>query len=58
MPDDPTKLAQDRQRINLGEDYEVTYWTQQLGVSKERLEQLVRDHGDRVDDIRQALAKR
>jgi hypothetical protein len=58
MPDDPTKLAQDRQRINLGEDYELTYWTQQLGVSKERLEQLVRDHGDRADDIRRALAKR
>jgi hypothetical protein len=58
MPDDPTKLAQDRQRINLGEDYELTYWTQQLGVSKERLEQLVRDHGDRAEDIRRALAKR
>jgi hypothetical protein len=55
MADDPTKQAQDRTRINMSEDYEVAYWTRELGVSKERLERLVREHGDRADDVRRAL---
>jgi hypothetical protein len=57
MADDPTKYAQDRQRINIHQDYEVEYWTEALGVSRERLEQLVKDHGDRADDVRRALGK-
>jgi hypothetical protein len=57
MGDDPTKTAQDRQRINVHQDYEVDYWTKELGVSKERLQQLVNDHGDRADDVRRALGK-
>ena len=28
MSDDKTKLARDRKRIALGEDYEVKYWTE------------------------------
>ena len=57
MADDPQKHAQDRQRINVHQDYELAYWTKELGVSKERLEQLVKDHGDRADDLRRALGK-
>jgi hypothetical protein len=57
MADDPTKTAQDRQRINVHQDYEIEYWTKELGVSKERLQQLVNEHGDRADDVRRALAK-
>jgi hypothetical protein len=57
MADDPTKTAQDRQRINVHQDYEIEYWTKELGVSKERLEQLVNEHGDRADDVRRALGK-
>ena len=57
MSDDPKKEAQDRQRINVHEDYEVQYWTKALGVTKERLEQLVKEHGDRADDVRRALGK-
>jgi hypothetical protein len=57
MTDDPTKTAQDRQRINVHQDYEVDYWTKELGVSKERLKQFVTEHGDRVDDVRRALGK-
>ena len=57
MADDPTKTAQDRQRINLHQDYEIEYWTKELGVSKERLQQLVNEHGDRADDVRRALGK-
>jgi hypothetical protein len=57
MTDDPSKTAQDRQRINVHQDYEVGYWTRELGVSRERLRQLVSEHGDRVDDVRKALGK-
>ena len=57
MTDDPTKTAQDRQRINVHQDYEIDYWTKELGVSKERLRQLVSEHGDRADDVRKALGK-
>lgn len=31
MTDDPTKTAQDRQRINAHQDYEIDYWTRRLG---------------------------
>jgi hypothetical protein len=32
---------QDASRISLSEDREVRYWTKTLGISKERLEELV-----------------
>jgi hypothetical protein len=57
MADDKTKLAADRERINLGEDYEIRYWTEELGVTRERLEQVVREHGDRADAVRRALGR-
>src|SRR5438874_13442166 len=38
MPDDlKQRGAQDRARISMSEDYEVRYWTEALGVSKEQL---------------------
>jgi hypothetical protein len=58
MADDPTKCApQDASRISLKEDHEVRYWTQELGVTKERLEQLVQDHGHSVAAIRKTLGR-
>jgi hypothetical protein len=58
MADDKTKTApQDASRISLNEDYEVQYWTKTLGVSKERLAELVRQHGNSADKVRQALGK-
>lgn len=58
MSDDKTKRGgQDRSRINLSEDYEVRYWTEALGVSRERLEELVRQHGNSAEKIREALGK-
>jgi hypothetical protein len=56
MADDKSNRGEpDRSRINLTEDYEVRYWTQALGVSRERLEELVKRHGSSADVIRQAL---
>jgi hypothetical protein len=47
----------DRARINIHEAYEVEYWTKELGVSPERLRELVGKHGVMAADIRKALGK-
>jgi hypothetical protein len=58
MADDTNaRGGQDRNRINMNEDYEVQYWTEALGVSKERLGELVREHGNSAEKIRAALRK-
>jgi len=58
MADDRTNRGgQDRARINLHEDYEVRYWTKELGVSKDELARLVEQHGSSAERIRQALRK-
>lgn len=56
MSDDKSKRGpQDRSRISMSEEYEVRYWTEALGVSRERLEELVRKHGNSAEKIREAL---
>jgi Protein of unknown function (DUF3606) len=58
MTDDKhNRGGQDRSRINMHEDYEVRYWTQTLGVSKEQLADLVAKHGNSAVRIREALQK-
>jgi len=58
MADDLNERGpQDRSRINLHEDWEVRYWTKSLGVSRERLEQLVREHGNSAEAVRKALTR-
>ena len=49
---------QDRTRINVNEDWEVRYWSKELGVSQDRLRELVRQHGVSADAVRRALGKR
>lgn len=48
---------QDRSRINVHEEWELRYWTQELGVSKERLAELVKEVGPTVAAVRQRLTK-
>lgn len=56
MTDDKNNRGpQDRSRINTSEDYEVRYWTKELGVSAEELKRLVAQHGNSADAIRRAL---
>ena len=45
----------DRKLIAMNEEYEVSYWTQALGVSRERLQQLVNQHGNSAEAVRKAL---
>ena len=48
---------QDASRISLTEEWEVHYWTTALGVSREQLDQLVREHGNSADSVRKALTR-
>jgi len=58
MSDDlKNRGPQDRSRISLTEQWEVDYWTKALGVSRERLEQLVREHGNSTEAVKKALTK-
>ena len=58
MSDDlKNRGPQDRSRISLSEQWEVDYWTKSLGVSRERLEQLVREHGNSTEAVKKALTK-
>jgi hypothetical protein len=47
----------DRARINIHEDHEVRYWTRELGVSREQLEQAVKAVGVMAADVRKHLGK-
>ena len=46
----------DRDRIAMSEDHEVRYWTEALGVSKERLQEAVDAVGSSAAKVRQHLA--
>ena len=48
---------QDRSRINIHEDWEVRYWTEALGVTKEKLAELVKEVGPSANAVRQRLGK-
>ena len=59
MPDNLNERGpQDRTRINVNEDWEVRYWSKELGVSENRLRELVKQHGVSADAVRRALGKR
>jgi hypothetical protein len=59
MADNKSKRGPaDRTRVNLGEDYEVEYWSNHFGISPERLEHLVKKHGVMADEIARALGKK
>jgi len=56
MSDDKTKTGgQDRQRINVHEDYELRDWAQKFGVSPEQLKAAVARVGDRADEVERFL---
>jgi hypothetical protein len=47
----------DASRISLSEDWECFTWSKTLSVSKGRLEELVKDHGNSTKAIHAALGK-
>jgi hypothetical protein len=58
MSDDLGKRGQqDRIRINVHEEHELKYWTQELNVSREELERAVQAVGVMAADVRKHLGR-
>lgn len=56
MADDKTmRSPQDSSRIALGEDYEVRYWTEKFGVSRDHLEEAVKAVGNNASAVERHL---
>lgn len=47
--------GQDRERINVNQDYELRDWSKSLGVTPERLKEAVQAVGDRAEKVREYL---
>jgi hypothetical protein len=47
--------ARDRGRVNVHEDYELRYWTQKWGVTKEQLVQAVQKAGVSAEAVAREL---
>lgn len=58
MADDKTHVGSpDRDRISLGEDYDVRDWMQSIGVSEAELREAVDAVGHSADAVRPYLKK-
>jgi hypothetical protein len=56
MADDKTlRRPQDSSLIAMGEDYEVAYWTDKFGVSREELADAVKAVGNSAEAVGQHL---
>ena len=52
MADDKLNRGEpDRSKINMSEDYEVKYWTEHLGVTKDELQKVVNRVGTLAKDV-------
>lgn len=57
MADNPNlRGGRDRERIALGQEHEVRYWTETLGVTRQELETAVREVGNDAGAVRRRLA--
>jgi hypothetical protein len=48
---------QDRNRIDVHEDYELRYWTEELGVNPDELKSAVQKVGPSAKAVREHLGK-
>ena len=56
MADDLKETGrQDDQRINVDQDHELSYWSQKLGVSRDRLREAVAKAGPMVRNVERHL---
>jgi hypothetical protein len=56
MSDDRSKSqGQDRQRINVHQDYELRDWSRKFGVTPQELKRAVAKVGDRAKDVEREL---
>ena len=47
----------DRDRININEDYELQYWSEKFGISRDELKAAVEAAGTQVKDVEEYLNK-
>jgi hypothetical protein len=58
MPDDKSKTGTaDRVQIDTHQLYELTYWSEKLGVTKQKIIQAVDAAGPRVENVRRYLGR-
>ncbi len=57
-PDRALKQPGDRTRVNVHEEWELTYWTKLLGVDETDLRKAVEEVGEDTEAIRAHLGKR
>ena len=58
MPDDKTKHGpEDGSRVNIHEDYEVSYWTKKWNITPEQLKDCVKRAGVMVVGVKKCLGK-
>jgi hypothetical protein len=56
MPDDPSKSGgQDRQRINVHQEYELRDWAKKFSVTPEELKRAVAKVGARAEAVEREL---
>jgi hypothetical protein len=58
MDDPKNRRLQDPSRINIRDEWEVRFWTKELGISPDELKRLVTAHGNSVQKVRDAIAKK
>lgn len=59
MSDDKSKASgQDRERINVNQEYELRDWAKSLNTTPEKLKEAVQAVGDRSDKVREFLGQR
>jgi hypothetical protein len=59
MPDDTSKSGgQDRERINVNQDYELRDWAKSLNTTPDRVKEAVQAVGDRADKVRAYLREK
>jgi hypothetical protein len=57
VPDDKTKTARDRRKIDLSQDYELRYWCAKFGVSEDKLHAAIERVGTNADEVARELGK-
>jgi len=59
VPDDKSKAGgQDRARINVNQDHELSDWSNSLNTTPDALKKAVAAVGDRAEDVREYLKAR
>ena len=51
------RSPEDLSRVELHEQWQITYWTQKLKTTQERLTRAIRERGSQTDEVRDWLAQ-